>query len=820
MALPTASWLKLLRRHTWFLLALALLLSGAPLTAADLPANRWVEIARDAVGARPGSAVRYAAGSKQFVLWGFMNDDPDLLQEQPLMRIPEYDVVSFDPAEGRWRSALPPGWEELWSKQLPLSYIPRTYAGITTGSERTVMRSSTDEEGAAPRPDLNVVYDQVAYRPGDDSLYYFTGGLTARYDVTNERWKDLKPRRSPPPVLGGSLAYDPVNDEIVLFGGGHVAERGPDGRVSGHTGTWAYSIGANEWRPLATAIEPPPRMNTRIVTDTRNGVLVVFGGDSQKAYLADTWLFDLRTREWRKSRAPGPPARAGHFTVFDPETGLVIIGGGYNHTDLSDMWGYDSGRDRWQRLGGDVPAGFYLSADLAPDRRLILLVTSTRKPDDKMTCNILFPVRTTYGFRIDTQALAAPVGDIVASGPIPKRATEEMRGSEPDATRSSSQGARLENLPENRWVFLDEPGRVAPTRTWGSATFDTDRGRILYWGGGHCGYEGNDVDAFDVVENTWLGEAEPEYPERLWNHGVRLAGVTFDGAPWSEHGRRIYAYDPAVRRLVMVFRVRLTAGYEPEWIRAYPGVKTAAADAVVKEPSSYPKFATFLYDVDAKTWELAGPAPLGLDTLVTTPLGVMGVPVNWPARLSDAGYSVAWNPSDPPLDNDVYLYRKGRWEKLNAGQPSPQNLYEMTSLVWDSKRRQLILHGGGKQRDELWTFDWKTRRWRNMEPKVVSPTGAVPPKAGREAVYLPQQDVMLITGGADDVWAYTPSDNSWRQVTIPFDTGSELPRRANQNRAMVYDAKHDVVLLVLGERGDAGKASVFALRYRHASALP
>jgi hypothetical protein len=35
---------------------------------------------------------------------------------------------------------------------------------------------------------------------------------------------------------------------------------------------------------------------------------------------------------------------------------------------------------------------------------------------------------------------------------------------------------------------------------------------------------------------------------------------------------------------------------------------------------------------------------------------------------------------------------------------------------------------------------------------------------------------------------------------------------------MVYDARHDVVLLVLGERGDMGKASVFALRYRHQTA--
>ena len=58
--------------------------------------------------------------------------------------------------------------------------------------------------------------------------------------------------------------------------------------------------------------------------------------------------------------------------------------------------------------------------------------------------------------------------------------------------------------PEYQWVPLDLPGRVAPSRTWGGATFDSKRGQILYWGGGHCGYEGSDTDAYDVATHTWI----------------------------------------------------------------------------------------------------------------------------------------------------------------------------------------------------------------------------------------------------------------------------------------------------------------------------
>ena len=40
------------------------------------------------------------------------------------------------------------------------------------------------------------------------------------------------------------------NDEMVLVGGGHVAEPGPDGTVVGYTGTWLFDCESGEWRKL------------------------------------------------------------------------------------------------------------------------------------------------------------------------------------------------------------------------------------------------------------------------------------------------------------------------------------------------------------------------------------------------------------------------------------------------------------------------------------------------------------------------------------------------------------------------------------------
>ncbi|MCZ2155305.1 MAG: hypothetical protein LC114_15615 [Bryobacterales bacterium] len=770
--------------------------------AASQSVNQWVELARDAEGGRRGGAVRYAPGTGAFFLWGFIDHDPELPQEQPLMRVPEYDVVSFDAGSARWRSHLPKEQEQAWSRQLPLAYIPRTYSGITSGSERTIMRGDTADAGGTPRPDLNIAGDQVVYHPGLKALVYFTGGLTAAYSPELRRWSDLHPRRSPPPVMGGSLAWDPVNREIVLFGGGHVAERDASGKLRGYTGTWIFQGGT--WQELRTPTMPPPRMNSRLVTDERNGVLVLFGGDGQSHYLGDTWLYDLKTRTWRQSKAKvGPEPRAGHFAVYDPVSGLIFIGGGYNHRDLHDMWVYDAARDEWSQVDSTVPAGYTITADIDPEERLILLVTNTRRPGDESTCNVLYPVRTTYGFRLDSGKLSLKPAT-VRYEPISRYSSRRTDGGH----------APPASIPPNQWVALNDGEHGAPVRTWGSATFDSARGLILYWGGGHCGYNGNDVDIYDVGAGRWrAGTSLAEYPERLWDPGSRLGGVTFQGAPWTNHGRRVYAHDPVSGKLVMYLPIRLTSGYDPEALKDFPADRRVARDALIQTPSSYLRAATMTLDLDSGVWELAGPAPVpGLDTLVSTPRGVMAVNVNWRARLSDTGYQLTRPPDLPATDASVYLYDaiRERWSHLGGGTSGPQNLYEMTSLAYDTKRQRLLLHGGGENRDELWAFDIERRTWTRLTPPKPWPT------ASREAVYLPPADRLLICGPAPEdrrvlaVWSYDPERNAWQREAISF--AQATPQgAAGQNRAMVYDEKRDLVLLVLGD--NHGNATVYGLRY-------
>ena len=800
-----------------------ILVSCDPGKEIDLPANTWVLVEHNEQGARRVSSFRYVDEGRFFLLWGFLGQVTEFYgnPEEPLENPPEYDLVGFDPAVARWQNHLPLDKQEEWSRKLPPLHMVSSYQGITTGSRRPELKM---REGVL-RPDLNMVFDQVAYDSARHRMVYFTGGRTFAYDVVGRTWSDIAPGEVPPPVQGGSLAYDPVLDKILLFGGGHVAEMNDRGELAGFTGTWSFDAPTGEWKQLSPGLEPPPRMSTRMVYDRKNQQMVLFGGDAQTRYLCDTWLFDTRTGTWRETRSrTSPPARAGHFMVYDEPSGWVIAGGGYNRENLDDLWAYDGSKDTWFPLKGKVPIGWYVTADLDPSRRLILLTTSTKPEGDTMGCNEIYSVRSSFLFRIDSSTLVDSTATALPQAPVQKRTNEEATaGTAADPLRRQKQKQRIDEIPPNRWILLSDPGRTAPVRTWGSCSFDTRRGQLIYWGGGHCGYGGNDYDLYDVEENTWISRpVEAEYPERAWNKGIDPAGVTFGGAPWIRHGRKLYAYDPLGDRIINLKNINLTGGYDPPALREYEPKVPPAGTGENSTPSGYQKLVTWSFDPDAAKWEIACSALPGLELTVTTPKGVMAIDTNW--RGLDTGNLGVDTPFEklPIKENAVFLLDLGtrQWNKLSGSGPWPQNLYEMPALVWDSRRGRLILHGGGAVRDELWAFDPATGKWTKLRPQP----GTTPPESGREAVYLERDDVFLTTGAPRDsrengaVYAYRVGENAWHRLDIAPPEGMSAGAYLQQNRAMTYDPKHGLVLMVLG-KGDADGAAVYALRYDHSRAV-
>lgn len=787
----------------------------------ELPPNTWSRILREDHGARRFSSFRYVPHIDRFLLWGFHGYTSDKYgdQDEPWSGNKEYDMVAYNPEEGRWENHLPKNKLNEWSKSLPPMHLTSRYQGITPGYYPPQLK---EREGVL-RPDLNIIGDQVAYDSKRHRMVYFTGGRTFAYKVEERKWLAIDGETPPPPVSFGSLCYDPFKDRIILFGGGHVAEPGPEGRAVGYTDTWTYDCESGQWSPVDTGGDPPPRMCTRLVYDNRNKVIVVFGGDSQSHWLADTWMLDLKSDTWRKSKSPRmPQARAGHFTVYDPATGLVIVGGGYNHGELTDMWGYDVAKDSWSKLQGQVPVGWYVTADIIQEKGIILLTTSTKTEGDAHGCNEIYPVRTTWAYLIKEQGLEDKSVEAGLEGALRKRSLEGA-STKPDPVRHREQMKRIQNMPDNLWVHFKNPGRVASVRAWGSCTFDTDKGRIIYWGGGHCGYGGNDYDFYDVEQNTWISSSqEAEYPERAWDKGVNLGGVTFRGGPWVRHGRKIYAYDPVSKKVINTKMVYLTAGYEPQSLKDMESGEPEIIDKSDFSHSYHTKWVTWVYHEEGNhEWEILCSGLMGLDLLVQTPHGVMGVDYNWrAASIKDRPDMITWK-GRSMVDNSVYLLDVAdrKWQKLTHEGPWPQNLYEMTALVYDSCRNQLLLHGAGPECDELWRFPLEKDRWEKIEPGYAEDTGGRPPVCYREAVYLPKDDVFFTAGSPSGertklgFWAYRVGENRWYKLDIKPPEGRTMNDMVSASRAWCYDPIHDIVLMVLGESGDTSRAEVYGMKF-------
>ncbi|MGC1243747.1 MAG: kelch repeat-containing protein [Chryseosolibacter sp.] len=790
------------------------------LNTLKLVPNNWSRLHQDDQGARRFSSFRYVPDIDRFLLWGFHGFYTEFYgsPEEPWSGNQEYDVVAFDAGKHRWENHLPESKSEEWSKKLPPMHMVNYYQGITPGYYRPQLK----ERAGVLRPDLNIVGDQVAYDSKRKRMVYFTGGRTFAYSVRERKWSAIDGDKNPPPVSFGSLCYDLLGDRILLFGGGHVAERRPNGEVVGYTGTWSYDCQSGQWSPLETNGDPPPRMCARLVYDTHNKAMVIFGGDGQSHWLGDTWILDLSKNAWRKSKSQqAPEARAGHFTVYDPTSGRVIVGGGYNHTELQDMWGYDVRSDSWKKLRGEVPVGWYVTADINPEKGIIVLTTSSKMEGDTHGCNEIYPVRTTWAYLIEKNGL---VDESVKAGkesellkrPVP------TSGVTPDASRHRQQMERIHGMPDNEWVLFDNPGRVAPVRTWGSTAFDTDKSRIIYWGGGHCGYGGNDYDFYDVKQNTWMpGSLKPMYPERAWDLGINPGGVTFDGGPWMRHGRKVYAYDPISKKVINTKKIYLTAGYVPEVLKKLD-VQVPKFGEKENISGYYTAWVTWIYHEDSQKWEILCKGYPGLDLLVQTPHGVMGVDHHWDLLNTPNRPDIVEWEGESLVENAVYLLNvaERNWTKLTHRGPWPQNLYEKTALVYDSRRNQLILHGAGTEQDELWRFPLDKKQWEKITPQFASGTGGRPPVCQREAVYLPEDDVFLTTGtpvgdnSGPSLWAFRVQENRWYRTEIQPPKGLTMRHLVTPTRGWNYDPIHDRIFMVLGQGGDQSGSAVYGLKYK------
>jgi N-acetylneuraminic acid mutarotase len=272
------------------------------------------------------------------------------------------DTWAYDPESNQWSELAPDGEVPEGRSMFALAYdSTREQAVLFGGGGMSEAFDDTwaydpaanlwrESEPSGDLPPLRWATSAV-YDPARDQVLLFGGsGLegmlndTWAYDPENETWSALDPSGGMPGPRGFlELVLDPESGTVILFGGGTEEDDFND--------TWAYDPAGNRWMDLApTGTVPTERSGYAVVYDSRAGRMILFGGFNATAEFNDTWAYDPATNRWTDLAPAGtlPSVRGFHAMVYDPQTGRVIMFGGFDgERYLNDTWTYDPATNEW-----------------------------------------------------------------------------------------------------------------------------------------------------------------------------------------------------------------------------------------------------------------------------------------------------------------------------------------------------------------------------------------------------------------------------------------------------------------------------------------
>ena len=118
----------------------------------------------------------------------------------------------------------------------------------------------------------------------------------------------------------------------------------------------------------------------------------------------------------------------------------------------------------------------------------------------------------------------------------------------------------LDPCPARNCSYSGIEGQPAVMTNWAGGAYDSTRDRLIVWGGGHAGYAGNEVYAFDVNSLAWQRLTQPSLITANDPAPPNTTTYYADGKPSSRHSYDYLEYAPNVDRF---FSVSAAATYGP-----------------------------------------------------------------------------------------------------------------------------------------------------------------------------------------------------------------------------------------------------------------
>ncbi len=539
-------------------------------------------------------------------------------------------------------------------------------------------------------------------------------------------------------------------------------------------------------------VEPPARCAAPMVYDPQNQVIVLFGGHSglvrsdchrqvhlgdRPGALDDTWLYDVKTRQWRELKTDRRPPRTRIPNLFwhEPSRSMLLVTfeRGDRRKEVparSTLWTLDLGAGQWLWRGEQTfPAELacertyaartpVYSVGLDHERDVLVLVQNAR--DDKVIR------QETFAMRLDLAAL--PSKPAPAREPEPPIAPQELPPDDPAWV------ARLKSLPANTWVAAEPRPYGATRRDWGNVGVDPVRGHVYYFGGGHSTYQVNDVAIYAVGANRWVhaaGDHNDFVPPVGWG-GITMG---FRGGRHAHHQRNEYqALDG----------------------RMY--VDVGGRERTDGKPDDRRLGLAWFYDVDRGGVWRQKRVKLKLREGVERPFGRPHMP-DPSGRLVALELVPPYKYADEIAEAyfcsyDVYA---NELTVKKIPPPWPGRVGESRGFCLLPDRQQVFFYeyrrpaGGRPERQRFWRYDIASNRFTELKPRRRPSMGVCTVVA-----YLQGHDALLaVVRRAErtfEQWVYSLEHNSWVELPLV----GEKPELVGPYGQMAYVARYGVVVSV------------------------
>jgi hypothetical protein len=150
---------------------------------------------------------------------------------------------------------------------------------------------------------------------GRESIDHRVDRFSDMWAFNGNGWTKLNVANTPGERLGPQYAIDPATGKLLLFGGLLSEITDPDKETRRQfydNSTWQWDGSTNTWTKLSPASSPSPRQNGRIAWDPISQKLVLFGGFAG-FFFSDLWYWTGTTWEVRPENGarrrpvtPGP----------------------------------------------------------------------------------------------------------------------------------------------------------------------------------------------------------------------------------------------------------------------------------------------------------------------------------------------------------------------------------------------------------------------------------------------------------------------------------------------------------------------------------